>query len=272
MDCSATRWTVASIFLCVCLGMPEWLSAQPVRTWSAGEQQVVQLAFTADDRQLMAFSSDGRVSFWDVASGKVVKTVEGVSDGVSQFDALSCDATRLLTGHQGSLVLIDVERRTPVLQIAATTGLGMALSQSKALIAFAQENGRFSVRDGHDGSLKWETPQDECPDTLLGLVAISPNDQILATTANRYIVKLWDMKSDTPIASFATGHVEQLCFSPDSKQVAAAGPLSALYDTATQYERPLGGGPFEKMCFSPDGTLLVGGSLTGGRLTTRRAW
>lgn len=68
--------------------------ATPLRDLPGPKAPVAALAFTADGRQLISGSADGRLSVWDVEQGVLLRTLPDQSGRVSDF-SLSHDGTRI---------------------------------------------------------------------------------------------------------------------------------------------------------------------------------
>ncbi len=111
----------------------------------------------------------------------------------------------------------------------------------------------------------WEITRILRPGLVLDL-AFSPNGELLATTPDRYAVKIWQMKDGKRLhnlhASFS-GAVNSLAFSPDGKTLATGhyDGLIRLWDVAkggliAEFKAE---GVVECLAFSPDGSVLASG-------------
>lgn len=97
-------------------------------------------------------------------------------------------------------------------------------------------------------------------------LAFSPNGELLATTPDRYAVKIWQMKDGKRLHNLNTsfgGAVNSLAFSPDGKTLATGhyDGLIRLWDVGKG--EPVAefkaAGVVECLAFSPDGSILASG-------------
>ena len=87
--------TGASFFLCVVISTPS--DGSPVAIFSGHSDEVNQVAFRPDSKQIASGSSDTTIRLWNVASGKVEAVLRGHSGEVPRF-TYSPDGCRLASG------------------------------------------------------------------------------------------------------------------------------------------------------------------------------
>jgi RNA polymerase sigma factor (sigma-70 family) len=192
------------------------------------------LAFTPDGQTLVSRGVDLTVRVWDVATGKELRRIDGLS-GAAQALTLSPDGKVL----------------------AAVTG------------DFSKGPSAVRLYEVSTGKELRRLPQEG----VMTSVAFSPDGKVLAAGwgANGDLsgepgggVKVWEVATGQPLASLG-GHkrlVISVAFSPDGKTLLSGGMdcVTHLWDLATFKDLgQVGEGrvPVQAAGFSPDGKLLV---------------
>jgi RNA polymerase sigma factor (sigma-70 family) len=201
-------------------------------------------AFTADGKELVT-QSGNRLYHWDLAAGKLRKTVT-IALPPRHGMVRSPDGQTLAVSPWG------LPRETPVALWDAATGKERLKLQGELAVA------------GQGG------------------IAFSPDGKTLATDGNnpredrdRTTVALWDVKTGQLLRRLRlpTRYINSLRFSPDGRALLTSGyePVIRLWDAVTGKE--LLGWPahveaVEALGFTPDGRFLVSGSMD----RTIRVW
>ncbi|MGH3191008.1 MAG: WD40 repeat domain-containing protein [Streptosporangiaceae bacterium] len=236
-----------------------------------------EVSFTTDGKLLTDTSPGGHVYVWDVATGKLVHTVNTSSE-VSVDPAVSPDGTLAassVSATSGGVYLWDVATGKPI-----TTLSNPKLPVGIDALLFSPDGKFLAVGDGGhiyiwNVAARTVTASIATPGTLINTLAFSPNSMLLATstvtgTTTVNPVQLWAVATgdqiSTPLAGnpdVEQGGVQGLAFSPDGKILAASGrggiylwgvTTSSLTGTLN---RP--GEGILPLDYSPDGTLLAVG-------------
>jgi len=212
-----------------------------VRLWDVKSRTLVMtlensgFVVFSPDGLLLASVSGGTIRLWDVRSKTLVATLEGHSDRVNSV-AFSPDGTLLAIGRGFDLAteLWDVRSRTLVTTL-----------ENSDFVVFSPDGSLFASVSG--GTIRLWSVRSRMPVATLEhggsvyLVAFSPDGSLLASVSGgNKIIKLWDVKSGTLVATLENSYVNYVGFSPDVL--------------------------VKSVAFSPDGLLLASGSDSEVRL------
>lgn len=229
------------------------------------------------DRSLIASGDrDGNIKFWNPVSGKVLGTVETVSQGSPvrsmQFDPAG--DTLADTNRTGQIYLWDV--KTHRKKATLSTGDNSTFEalrytpDSKSLVTM-DNTGRMRFYNAATGTLQKTYPVSTAMETFNKNLFISPSGQWLATGGNKQ-AHIYD--NATGKLRFTLTHedaVVSVAFSADNKWIATAShdKTAKLWDAATgKIKATLEGhiGIVNTVAFSPDSKIVVTGAEGEGRL------
>ena len=246
-------------------------------------------AFTPDGKLLAVLAvrdQDRVVQFWDLASGKEVRTITAAKNGSAAFAFAPGGKTVAVVGSDLNVRLVDTADGKDVGLVRCQgldPGDGVPSFQPAAL-AFSADGKTLAV-GGHNGKVSvvrvWDIAAGKdlmhVSDLPTGLIALrfSPDGKLLAVrdSTRPQTTSLLDATTGQPVRQLTGRSPYQAdAFSPDGKLLASAGADSvSLEDPAAGKEVRRLTGFFTNvtaLAFSPDGKTVATGGLDG----TIRPW
>ncbi len=194
---------------------------------------ISQTAFSPDGRKAASCSSDNTVHFWDPFTGKALGTpLVAHPLGVNCL-AFSPDGRWLATGGNDNSARLWDLRSCLLVHSFAEHGQAVrsvVFSRDGALLAPLCLDGQ--VRVWELAKRKLRTSLDAPPGTMLWVLAISPDDKMLATSSDKGGIFLWELASGKKLKEWRLPfRVLQVAFAPDARHLAVAngnGTISIL--------------------------------------------
>jgi WD40 repeat protein len=245
-----------------------------VRRLEGHRSRVMAIAFSPKGDRLVS-GDEAAARVWDVATGKVLHTLEGIAPAV----AFSPDGRLVAAGGETTTFVWDAETGKPVHQLPGEGNYlnALAFSPDGRALVRAATNGPVAVWDAATGK-----PLPSLPGPPRGVyrLAFSPDGKLLATGGRDFRrdgeVHLWDWPARKERWN-VTAHpslILALAFSPDGRTLASGSAESPirLWDVATGKPRdPTTAGHqgrVTSVAYSTDGGAIITGSWDG----TLRMW
>ena len=223
-----------------------------------------------DGQTIISSSGDKTIKVWNLATGKLLRTLKGNSQQVLSV-AISPGDRTIVSGSYNTSQGIDIWN--------FSTGIRRNLggdSQQVWSVAISPDGQSLANSNG-DGSIDvWHLWERKLRYRLLGhldsvwAVAISPNNQMLASASSDKTIKLWDLHTKKLLHTF-TGHLDRVrsvAFSPSGEILVSSSwdKSIKLWNLKTKtLLRSLAGhsGYVNSVAISPSGQILASGSDDG---------
>ena len=195
---------------------------------------VKTLAFTADNAMLCSGASNGTVQIWDVRTGKEFPSPSFPHQDTTTVIGFSSDATLFASNgvetkvkSEGNTTIATWSENTETKFWMMPTGdelttfkgnaLDITFSPDNKLAAFGLREGLIVFFDVNSGELLHSI---EVEKGFKRKVVFSPNGKLIATYGARVSTRMWYTDTLKEISPPQIDNVNELVFSPDSKQIA----------------------------------------------------
>jgi len=268
-DGTVKRWEVATGALKQTISL--WNDFSYEATEQNRNVEVWSMAFNPNGTLLAAGSLDGRLSLWDLSTGKTRTVLKGHTSPITHL-TFSPDGKLLASaGSNGDVFIWDVKAGS---QQANLSGDGqvqdLVFSPDSKTLAYGGVPMPVHLWNTVAGDERAELSEHS---GVLSL-AYSPDGNILATGDMTGMLKLWDDESaSSKVLREHADWVTEMAYSPDGKTLAtyAWDGTLRLWEIATGI--PVAGvsahtSPVTSIAFSPDGKVLA----SGGEDNMVRLW
>jgi WD40 repeat protein len=218
--------------------------------------------------------SAGKLTFWELATGKVIQTIKGEKVPRRSWRAslaFSADSQVLAVANPQNVWLWDVDTGQLHLELK-DTGYGVALSPDGKTVASGSREGKVMLWDVGNGNLKLTLSGHTIKkETMrISLLEFSPDSQLLVSSPPFLSedpvdegAKLWDLTTGKLLRTFSEA-VTEVAFTGDGRSIATGDRAGVvrLRDTATgklyrTFEQRIG--RVACAAFSPNGQMLATG-------------
>jgi len=228
--------------------------------------------FSADKSKMLAWQQ-GAILCWDLSAGRTLRQIE--SSPFRDAVALSPDGRTVAAGSwDGKIRLFD----TGTGQISEIRAHASRLGS----LVFSPDNKVLASKETWDSAIQlWDVAtgkkitSSEGHQAAIWSLSVAPDGKTVVTVGADHTLRFWDRATGQERRRFPTS-ARAIAFSPDGKSLAAAGEwrkedrtvdLCLMDAVSGKKIRTFVGGSmsfFQKLTFSPDGTMLAGGG--GGQL------
>ncbi len=200
------------------------LQQPTVRPSETEAPRFLAIAYAPSGQQVAAAGEDGRISIYDLATGKVLHSWQAHDDAVATL-AYSPDGQTLASGGYDKVVqLWNASTGAPLRKLNGHKGwvVSLAFSPDGSQLASGSYDRSIIVWHSADGTQRRVL---EGHSATVRSLAFSPDGMLLASGSADRTVKLWNAADGADLATL-TGHegaVRGIAFSPDGKTLASGG-------------------------------------------------
>ncbi|MFH1050850.1 MAG: FISUMP domain-containing protein [bacterium] len=246
-----------------------------LKTLSGNSDYIRSISWSPDSKILIGGSNNGTIFFWNISSGKIIRTIKAYSHGYVWSVSCSPKGNILATVKSDKTIKIwDISSGKEIITLKGHTDWIWSVSWSP--------DGKRLASVSADKTIKiWDISRGKAIRTLeghtddVGSVAWSPDGKKLASGSLDNTIKLWDIENVKELMTLKGYAYSQnsVSWSPDGSKL-ASGSLDMtirIWDaTSGKKLKKLEGHTkgIHSVSWSPDGTKLVSGSGDG----TIRIW
>jgi len=231
-----------------------------------------EVIFNSENNEIITFSGDSKIRFWDTNTGRITKIYEiDIDENEAFFSAYSLNLLYIMVQNfeNDTLTIYNMETRKIINTLTNILGLGEAISPDGKQFVIIDRN-----VDENNIIKLYDTETGREIRTLMingNLRVMFSQDNRQLIIINKNIIIIQDINTGREVRRIATDHttVSNLIFSTDGRQVITAGTVDGyreifkLWDVATGREIRTFIGHSERIypiCFSPDGRQIASAS------------
>lgn len=259
------------------------LTSTSARIWNAetGDEKfplightdrVRSIDFSSDGRVLATGSRDGTVKIWNLSDGKLLKTINIISQTSTETQdlAFSPDGKKIFIANY-ALLLLDVASGAELLKIGGPEGaFALAFAPDGKSVCVGKKNGDLVLYDAANGKILWQTAAHKAQ---INDVRFSADGQMIATASSDRTVKFLQAKTAAEIKTLKSHSrdVWSVSLSPRSDFLVTSGTdfqtnvwrqSDVLQSDTISYSSNISS---EASAVSPDGEILAINSAGDGR-------
>jgi len=213
--------SAAQNLLQYCGAEANWQNVQ-AQSFADGYGDTVWALAISPRSSMLASTSDDTVNLWEIATGKLLRTLSGHTDIVWAI-AISSDGQTLASGSSDQTINIWNFKTGKLLHT-------LSGHTSRVLSVAISPDGQTLASGSNDKTIKlWNLSTGELLRTLKGhtkhinAIAISPNGKTIASGSEDQTVKLWNLDTGEVRRTLSAGQndVYAVAFSPDGQSLAS---------------------------------------------------
>jgi WD40 repeat protein len=249
-----------------------------------GGQHTVAVAISPDGQFLASGGGDHIAKIWDLATGKLLHTLEHPSPPI--YDVAFVPARGTDGKPELLLVTANPSTRTARLWDVQTGALRFTLTGHSGDLrhVVGSPDGRWVATADDTGTIHiWDPTTGKRLRTLhtpfleWGDLGVSADGRILATAAQDGVIRLWDPHSGWLLATLVghQGPGRAIAFLSDGRSLASSGNIDGtvrVWDLTTlrqKKELPIANSQTVRLCWRADGHMLVADDYRHGKV---RLW
>jgi WD40 repeat protein len=253
-----------------------------VRWLPTDHHEVLSIAFSPDNGNVLIGGSDGLLQLWSIESGQEIRDFSGFEQDILSV-SLSPDGSKIAAGGKENVVKlwhIDSSQEYLTLNDFGNWINSLAFSPNSTKLLTGSSDNSVKVWSVASGTLLNNFDAEGRANS----VTFSPDGtKVLAARSNTNFdgVWMWDINTSEFVQSFSTSgnsNFQSVAFSPDGSMV-LVGRINVTFSEyeAILYETSSGNklrtfyghlGSIEAVAFSPDSSMIFTGSLDG----TTKLW
>lgn len=237
--------------------------------------KILSVCLSHSGQFVAAGETNGRISIWNVGTGRLEKTFKGHSEDVSGLEFSPSDEHLVSSSYDGNIKIWSLPSGTLLRTLSGDSGRVNSIGFSK--------NGEYLVSGGEDATLHiWRFSTSEKIRNIAGhsgailSVSFSPIGDLVASTGEDAEIRLSKTSDGTLIHKMRAGLINiqsAVAFSPSGQFLASGGQDSAIrywrtVDGALTRTFSGSGGPIQALAFSPSGEFLI----SAGQDNELRIW
>lgn len=227
---------------------------------------VFSARYSPDGKMIATGSADKTIKLWDVANGKLVRTIKGHTFYITSL-AFSPNGKQILSGSWDKTArLWDVKTGRLLKTFTDIKGriYAVAFSPDGTKMAAGGNNGLVNIREVATGKILQKIKPEE--GGIKGLI-FSPDGTSIAAALSSYKAQIWEVKTGKLLQKF-TGHtwaVQALAYTKDGKKLVTGSRDKSvrIWDVSTgKLLKTLKGhtNDINAVAFTPDGQYVISGS------------